>query len=273
MRLGRMSDSSAAIGLASASSALPPPNSSASRFETNDQVTASIRPRAASARLALRVRFWIGVSTGLRASAPRGNGVDGTWSTPTMRTSSSTMSARPCTSGRQDGTATFTRSLWPAAKKPSFSSTRRTSASGSFRPASRGNSLKREIDDRFLRRRIAGDHDLRRRAAAEIEHHLRRQLEARQHEGRIDAALEAIARVGIDGELAPGLRDVELVPQRRLDQHVGGRRRAAGGLAAHDAGERFDALLVGDDADALVERVGLAVERQQRLAVAGRAAR
>jgi hypothetical protein len=39
---------------------------------------------------------------------------------------------------------------------------------------------------------------------------------------RIDAALEAIARVRIDAELAPGLRDVERIPQRRLDQHVGG---------------------------------------------------
>ena len=64
-----MSDNSAAIGLASASSGLPPPNSSASRFETNDHVTASVRPRTASARLALRVRVWIGVSTDLRASA------------------------------------------------------------------------------------------------------------------------------------------------------------------------------------------------------------
>ena len=36
-----MSESSAAIGLASASAGLPPPNSSASRLETNDQVTAS----------------------------------------------------------------------------------------------------------------------------------------------------------------------------------------------------------------------------------------
>ena len=136
-----MSESSAAIGLASASAALPPPNNSASRLETNDQVTASSRPRAASARLALRVRFWIGVSTGLRACSPRGNGVDGTWSTPTMRTSSSTMSALPCTSGRHDGTATLTRSPWPAAKKPSFSSTRRISGSDSLMPASRGNSL------------------------------------------------------------------------------------------------------------------------------------
>ncbi len=137
-----MSDSSAAIGLASASSFWPPPNNSASRLETNDQVTASVKPRAASARLALRVRFWIAVSTGLRALSPRGNGVDGTRSTPAMRTISSTMSARPCTSGRHDGTATFTFSAGPAVKKPSFSRVRRTSAKGSLRPDSRGNSLK-----------------------------------------------------------------------------------------------------------------------------------
>ena len=38
-----------------------------------DQVTASTRPRAASVRLARRVRFWIGVSTGFAtvASMPR----------------------------------------------------------------------------------------------------------------------------------------------------------------------------------------------------------
>ena len=71
-----MSDSSAAIGLASASSGLPPPNNSACALEMNDQVTASTRLRAASARLALRVRTWIGVSTGLRGASPRANGVE-----------------------------------------------------------------------------------------------------------------------------------------------------------------------------------------------------
>ena len=53
-----------------------------------------------------------------------------------------------------------------------------------------------------------------------------------------------------------------------FDQHVGGVLVAAGGFAAHDAGQQFDAVIVGDDADAAVERVGAAVERQQRLAVA-----
>ena len=66
-RLGRMSERSAAIGLASASSALPPPNSSACGLAMNDQVTASTMPRAASARLALRVRICTAVRIGLRA--------------------------------------------------------------------------------------------------------------------------------------------------------------------------------------------------------------
>jgi len=103
-----MSESSAAIGLASASAESPPPNSSASRCEMNDQVTASSMPRDASARLALPVRTCAGVSTGLGSVSPRSNGVAGTRSTPRMRTTSSTTSALPSTSGRHDGTAIFT---------------------------------------------------------------------------------------------------------------------------------------------------------------------
>ena len=101
----------------------------------------------------------------------------------------------------------------------------------------------------------------------------RRKLEAGQHEGRIDAALEAVARIGIDAELAAGLGDGERLPQRRFDQHVDGLIRAAGSLAAHDAGERLDAVVVGDDAHRRIERIGLAVERQQALAGPARAAR
>ena len=71
-----MSERSAAIGLASASSACPPPNSSACALPMNDQVTASTSPRAASARFALRVRTCAAVSTGLRGASPRSNGVE-----------------------------------------------------------------------------------------------------------------------------------------------------------------------------------------------------
>src|SRR5712671_4692823 len=72
---------------------------------------------------------------------------------------------------------------------------------------------KREIDDAIGKRHLARDRDFRWRAAAKVDHHPGRQLEAGDHEGRVDAALEAIARVRIDAELAAGLRDVGLVPQ------------------------------------------------------------
>ena len=239
----------------------------------NDQVTASVSPRAASARLALRVRTCAVVSTGLRGASPRPNGVDGMRSTPTMRTISSTMSALPSMSGRHDGAATFTRLSWPATKKPSLV---QHAAHLDQIEIEAGEPLQfagREVDDLFRRFGLAGDGDLGRRAAAQLDHHLRGELQPRQHEVRIDAALETIARVGVDAELAPGLRDVDRLPQRRLDQHVGGALVAARRLAAHDAGERLDAVVVGDHAHGVVERVGLAVERQQLLAVLRRGAR
>ena len=65
--------------------------------------------------------------------------------------------------------------------------------------------------------RVTGNDEFGCLTAAQIEHHLRRKLEPRHHEGRVNAAFEAIARVGIDPELAPGLGDIEFVPQRGLD--------------------------------------------------------
>ena len=64
------------------------------RLEMNDQVTASTMLRAASARLARRVRSWMAVSTGLRGASPRSNGVIGTLSTP--RCARSPRRCRPC---------------------------------------------------------------------------------------------------------------------------------------------------------------------------------
>ena len=214
----------------------------------NDQVTASTRLRAASARLALRVRTWIGVSTGLRGASPRSNGVGGTRSTPRMRTISSTMSALFRTSARHDGTATFTRSPWPATKKPRRSSMRRISGKGTASPARRFNSDNGKSMTRLGRVRAPRNDCLRRPAAAQIEHHFCRQLEPGKHESRIDTALEPVAGVGIDAELAAGLGDIDLVPQRQLDEHVGRCFRAAGLFPAHDAGEQFHALLVGNNA-------------------------
>ncbi len=121
--------------------------------------------------------------------------------------------------------------------------------------------VKRKIDHAVVSEGLADDEIFRRRAAAYFHHQPGGHLKPRHHEGRVDAALEAIARVRIDAELAAGLRDVDLVPQRRFDQHVRGLFRAAGGFAAHDAGERFDPMIVGDHAYPAVERIGAAVQR------------
>ena len=56
---------------------------------------------------------------------------------------------------------------------------------------------------------------------------------------------------------------------RRLEQHRGGRRRDLALRAAHDAGERDPAALVGDDDVALLQRPIDAVERRHPLAASG----
>src|SRR5690606_30704246 len=86
---------------------------------------------------------------------------------------------------------------------------------------------------------FAGEENLGGFAAAEIENELRREIEAGNGEVRIDAALEAVAGIGMNAERAAGLGDVERVPERALDQHIDGRVGTAGRLAAHDAAERF----------------------------------
>ena len=65
------------------------------------------------------------------------------------------------------------------------------------------------------------------------------------------------------------MRDIGRIPERALDENVARRLVAAGMLAAHDSGDRLDAILVGDDDHAVVERISLAVERQHAFARAG----
>ena len=263
-----MSERSAAIGLASASSGLPPPNNSAAGLAMNDQVTASRKPSAASVRLASRVRFCSGVSIGGGTpSVRRGRGVVGTRSSPAMRTICSTMSAPALDVGAPARHGHFARARLEAEVRQD----RQTLALGNVDADQPLHFAVGEVDDASRLIRVAGDDDARGLAAADVEHHARRELQAGHAELRIDAALETIARVGDDAELAAGLGDVDRVPQRALDQHVAGRGVAARMLAAHDAGDRFDAIVVGDDDHAVVERVSLAVERQHALAGASAA--
>ena len=217
-----MSERSDAIGLASASSGLPPPNSSAAGLAMNDQVTASRRPNAASARLAVRVRFCSSVSTGAGTpSFRRGSGAGGTRSRPAMRTICSTMSALPLDvwpPARDDRLAIGEFEAEPLENRFAFG-LRNVDAEQPFDLAVG------KVDRALRRRRIAGDDHPRRLAAAQVDDQMRRQLQAGNAEGGIDAALEAVARVGHDGELAAGLGGDGRIPQRAFDQHVAGRAR------------------------------------------------
>ncbi len=137
-RLGRIWLISAEMGLASFSAgvALPPPKRSASRAEMKDQLTASTMPLAASARRAVRSRRWRAERTGFATAWRRGRATDFTSESPCTRTTSSTRSASPSTSGRHDGTET--ESFAPASDTPKPSAERIVTASdfGSESPVS-----------------------------------------------------------------------------------------------------------------------------------------
>ena len=77
---GRIGSRSALIGLTSRSSGLAPPNNSASRFEMNENVTASVSPRPASVRRTSSERRRAGINAGRGKGASRGSGTAGIWS-------------------------------------------------------------------------------------------------------------------------------------------------------------------------------------------------
>ena len=182
-RLGRMSERSAAMGLASASSGAPPPKISACALATKDHVTASTMPRAASARRAARTRFCNRVSTGPEMADSRSSGTGAMRSRPARRMISSTRSALPSMSGRQLGARTWTRSALLAGRataKPSFSSVAghfagvELAGRSAARLRCRGNRCRSAVVGHMAR-----DEDFRRLAAAQLQHQSRRQFERR----------------------------------------------------------------------------------------------
>jgi hypothetical protein len=200
----------------------------------NDHMTASSMPREASARLAVRVR--IGLAVDIRAPGRHGNG-----------------------------------DAFPAARDLEAEA---GEDFGAFRcrdvePGQPLDFREGEIDDLGFVRHIADDVGLGGSAAADLQHQFGGPLKAGDHVVRIDAALETVAGIGDDAEAAAGLGDVHRIPQRRFDQHIGGVFIAAGMLAAHDAADRFDAVVVGDDDIARRQLVFAGVQRQHGLPVAG----
>ena len=71
--------------------------------------------------------------------------------------------------------------------------------------------------------------------------------------------------------LRPVARNRDRIEEGRFDEDIGRGLGAAGLLAAHDAGNAARGFVVGDHAHGRIERVGLAVERQNLFAVFGHA--
>ncbi len=117
----------------------------------------------------------------------------------------------------------------------------------------------------------AGGEDLRGRPAAQIEDHAGGKLHARSGEGRIDAALEAVAGVGIDLQAPAGAGGAGGIEIGCLDDDVDGRVGHAGAQAAHDAADALRAVIVADEGFGAVEDVGLLVEGLEAFARAGQA--
>ena len=75
----------------------------------------------------------------------------------------------------------------------------------------------REVDDPVMLRHLAGHHDSL-ASPPQIASPCWWQDRSRKREGGIDTALEPIARIGDDTELSAGLRDVERVPESGFDR-------------------------------------------------------
>ena len=112
-------------------------------------------------------------------------------------------------------------------------------------------------------------HDFGRLAAAKIKDHLRRKLQPRKGEGRVDAAFKAVAGVRVDFQRAPGGGNGDRVPVGAFHENVGGVGRTARRLATHDPGKGFRAVIIADHHLAFGQGIGLAVQRQQRLTLTG----
>ncbi|MCC2665926.1 MAG: hypothetical protein K0S35_3848 [Geminicoccaceae bacterium] len=128
-----------------------------------------------------------------------------------------------------------------------------------------------EADRRLRRRERAGQDRLARLPAAELEDQPRRVLHAGQDHRRVDAALEAGARIALDAKAAPVQGGPLGIEQRDLEHDLGRPARDPGALAAHDAAQADRARGVGDHRHVRLEPVGPAVERVERLAGAGEA--
>ena len=171
---------------------------------------------------------------------------------------------------RQDGTATVTRAASRlCTAKPRRSSEATASSGGDVGAAETGDALEAQRRGALPGGWRAGFGHLAWLAAAQFQHHRGGGLHRVGHQRGIDAALEALARVGDDLVASAGQRDADRIEQRALDEDRGGGFVAAGRFAADHAGHRLHAGGIGDGAVLGGDGVVAAVQRAERLAAAG----
>ena len=135
-----------------------------------------------------------------------------------------------------------------------------------FQTGEARNATKIESERHPALRRCAGNSPLRRLPAGELQDEIGCVIEAGHDIGRINAALEPIARIGLHARLAAGRGCAHGIEVGALDEDVGGLLGAGAALTADDAAETQRTAVVGDHAHGLVDLVLLAVERQETLA-------
>ena len=191
------------------------------RAAMKEKLTHSLKPRAASVRRTARARRCADVSTGLATACGRGPAPPtahrpgrgcGRFLPPDRR-------GRRCRGGKLGG-VTCKMSPCSSTVKPSRDRMRMISPLSiwmpprlSTRPGSKSICL-------CGRRQFARDHHFGRLAAAPFQDQPGAKLQPRQHEFRIDAALEAIARVGNDAQLAPGARHAHRIEPGGFDEDI-----------------------------------------------------
>ena len=121
---------------------------------------------------------------------------------------------------RQDGTATVTFSASRCRTREAEALQRcHRLIRRNIRPAERGDAREPQRGVALPGRRRAGLGDRARLAAAQFEDHRGGGFDRIRHQRRIDAALEALARVGDDLVPPSGQRDAHRIEQRAFDEH------------------------------------------------------
>ncbi len=108
--------------------------------------------------------------------------------------------------------------------------------------------------------------DRARGAAGQVQDQAGSVLDGGTRQRRVDAALEAMAGIGMQAQLAATAHDRGGREVRRLQEHGGGVIGDTGVEAAHQASQRDRAIGVGDDQEAVVQRGIAAVQQFQRFA-------